>query len=42
MFKVIQPEIDRMVLGELSPEEAARRATRQVNAFLDTFGLPDS
>jgi multiple sugar transport system substrate-binding protein len=40
MYQVIQPEIDRMVLGELTPAEAARRATFQVNAFLDTFGVP--
>jgi multiple sugar transport system substrate-binding protein len=37
MFQVVQPEIDRMLLGELTPEEAARRAAVEVNAFLATF-----
>lgn len=36
--QIIQPEIDRMVLGEITPEEAARRATASVNAFLATLG----
>jgi len=39
MFQVVQPEIDRMVLGELTPEEAGRRAAAGVNAFLDTFAV---
>ncbi|MFI5356833.1 MAG: ABC transporter substrate-binding protein [Opitutales bacterium] len=37
MFDLVQPEVDRMLLGELSPEQAARRATDEVNAFLRTF-----
>lgn len=37
MGQIIQPEIDRMVLGEITPEEAGRRATAAVNAFLATF-----
>ncbi|MDB6169335.1 MAG: N-Acetyl-D-glucosamine transport system, sugar-binding protein [Verrucomicrobia bacterium] len=35
--QIVQPEIDRMVLGESTPEEAARRATAGVNAFMTTF-----
>ena len=38
MFLVVQPEIDRMLLGELSPAEAGRRAAAAANAFMDTFG----
>jgi ABC-type glycerol-3-phosphate transport system substrate-binding protein len=34
---IIQPEIDRMLLGELTPEQAGRRATAAVDAFLATF-----
>lgn len=37
MLQVVQPEVDRMVLGESTPEEAGRRAAVAVNAFLDTF-----
>ncbi|MBX3749288.1 MAG: sugar ABC transporter substrate-binding protein [Opitutaceae bacterium] len=37
MLQIVQPEIDRMVQGELTPEQAARRATDGVNAFLATF-----
>ncbi|HNC24128.1 MAG TPA: extracellular solute-binding protein, partial [Opitutaceae bacterium] len=37
MLQIAQAEIDRMVLGELSPEEAGRRAAADVNAFLQTF-----
>jgi multiple sugar transport system substrate-binding protein len=37
MLTVVQPEIDRMLLGELTPEEAGRRAAAAVNAFLATF-----
>jgi multiple sugar transport system substrate-binding protein len=37
MSLIIQPEIDRMVLGELTPEEAGRRAAAAVDAFLVTF-----
>lgn len=37
MQQIVQPEIDRMVQGELTPEQAARRATAGVNAFLATF-----
>jgi len=37
MQQVVQPEVDRMVLGKLTPEETGRRAAAAVNAFLDTF-----
>jgi multiple sugar transport system substrate-binding protein len=40
MFQVVQPEVDRMLLGELTPEEAGRRAAAAVNAFLATFDPP--
>lgn len=40
MIQIVQPEIDRMVLGELTPEEAAHRAAAGVNAFLATFYQP--
>lgn len=42
MLQIVQPEIDRMVQGELTPEQAARRATDGVNAFLATFHQPDA
>ncbi|MEZ5276300.1 MAG: sugar ABC transporter substrate-binding protein [Opitutaceae bacterium] len=42
MLQIVQPEIDRMVQGELTPEEAAHRATEQVNAFLETFFPTDT
>lgn len=37
MLQIVQPEIDRLVLGELTPEEAGRRAAAAANAFLATF-----
>jgi multiple sugar transport system substrate-binding protein len=37
MLQIVQPEVDRMLLGELTPEEAAHRAASAVNAFLATF-----
>jgi len=37
MLHIVQPEIDRMLLGELTPEETGRRAAAAVNAFLLTF-----
>jgi multiple sugar transport system substrate-binding protein len=37
MFQVVQPEVDRMLLGEITPEQAGRRAAAAVNAFLATF-----
>lgn len=37
MSQIIQPEIDLMLLGELTPEAAARRATQRADAFLRTF-----
>lgn len=40
MLQIVQPEIDRMVQGKLTPEQAARRATDGVNAFLATFHQP--
>ena len=40
MLQVAQPEVDRMILGELSPEETGRRAAAAVNAYLATFAAP--
>ena len=40
MFQVVQPEVDRMLLGELTPEETGRRAATAVNEFLATFDPP--
>lgn len=37
MLTIVQPEVDRMLLGEFGPEEAGRRAAAAVNAFLATF-----
>lgn len=37
MLNIVQPEVDRMLLGEFGPEEAGRRAAAAVNAFLATF-----
>jgi len=37
MYSLIQPEVDRMLLGQITPEQAARRATDAVNAFLVNF-----
>lgn len=37
MLQVVQPEIDRMVMGEFGPEEAGRRAAAAVNQYLATF-----
>ncbi len=37
MLQIVQPEVDRMLLGEFGPEEAGRRAAAAVNAFLATF-----
>lgn len=42
MLQIVQPEVDRMIMGELTPEETARRATAGVNAFLATFDPSDS
>ncbi|MDB6168844.1 MAG: N-Acetyl-D-glucosamine transport system, sugar-binding protein [Verrucomicrobia bacterium] len=42
MLQIVQPEIDRMVLGQLTPEEAGRRAEAAANAFLATFDPADS
>ncbi|MDB6128052.1 MAG: N-Acetyl-D-glucosamine transport system, sugar-binding protein, partial [Verrucomicrobia bacterium] len=39
MIQIVQPEVDRMLLGQLTPEEAGARAAAAVNAFLDTFDL---
>ncbi len=38
--QLVQPEIDRMLLGEQTPEETGRRATAAGNAFLATFDPP--
>ncbi len=35
---IIQPEIDRMILGDLTPEEAAKRATESANRFIKVVG----
>ena len=37
MLNIVQPEVDRMLLGEFGPEEAGQRAAAAVNAFLATF-----
>ena len=37
MLQVVQPEVDRMVLGEFGPEECGRRAAAAANHYLDTF-----
>ena len=39
---VIQPEVDLMMQGRQSPEEACRRAAAAANAFLSTLGLRKS
>lgn len=41
MLQIVQPEVDRMLLGEFGPEEAGRRAAAAVNAFLATFDTRD-
>ena len=35
---IIQPEIDRMILGDLTPEQAAKRATESANRFIKVVG----
>ena len=37
MIKIVQPEVDLMLLGELTPEETGRIATEKVNEFIATF-----
>ncbi len=37
MYNLIQPEVDRMLLGELTPAETGRRAAAAVNAFMANF-----
>ncbi len=37
-LSIIQPEIDHMIMGDLTPEEAARRATVAANRFLKVLG----
>jgi len=37
-LEVVQPEFDIMLLGDCTPEEAARRATRAVDRFIDALG----
>ena len=37
MLSLVQPEVDRMLLGQLTPEQTARRAADEVNAFLANF-----
>ncbi|MBK8856126.1 MAG: sugar ABC transporter substrate-binding protein [Opitutaceae bacterium] len=41
MIQIVQPEVDRMVQGVLTPEEAAHRAADGVNAYLATFDKAD-
>ena len=41
MIQIVQPEVDRMVQGVLTPEEAAHRAAAGVNAYLATFDQAD-
>ena len=40
-IEVIQPEIDRMLQGELTPEQACRRAAEAANRFIETLGRRD-
>ena len=40
-IEVIQPEIDRMLQGDLTPEQACRRATMAANRFIETLGRRD-
>lgn len=40
-IEVIQPEIDRMLQGEQTPEEACRRAAVAANRFIETLGRRD-
>ena len=42
MLQIVQPEVDKMLLGEQTPEEAGRRAAAAVNAFLATFDPSDT
>ena len=42
MLQIVQPVIDQMVQGELTPEEAGRRAAKEVNAFFDSFSHEDT
>lgn len=37
MLQIVQPEIDRLIQGELTPEQAAHRAAAAANAYLATF-----
>lgn len=37
-LEVIQPEMDRMIRGDLTPEEAARRAARAANRYIEVLG----
>ena len=37
-IEVIQPEMDRMLQGELTPEQACRRAAAAANRFIDVLG----
>jgi hypothetical protein len=41
-IEIIQPEIDRMMQGELTPEQACRRATNAANRFIETLGRRDT
>ena len=37
-LSIIQPEIDRMIRGDITPEQAARNATVAANRFLKVLG----
>jgi multiple sugar transport system substrate-binding protein len=37
-LNIIQPEIDRMIRGDLTPEQAASNAVRAANRFLEVVG----
>lgn len=37
-LEIVQPEIDRMLLGDLTPEQAAHRAAEAANRFLTVLG----
>lgn len=38
-LEIVQPEIDLMLIGDLTPEEAANRAVRAVDSFIETLGI---
>lgn len=38
MMQIVQPEIDRMMQGEQTPEQACRRAAQAANRYLEVLG----